>query len=66
MLKERTAADPKHTTSPMKHGAGSVMCGHLRLPMELVPLYLLMSRMNSEVFGLVLSAHIQLNASELV
>ncbi len=47
--------------------------GHVWLPVELVLLYLLMmwlltksSRMNSEVFRAILSAHIQPNASELI
>ncbi len=49
------------------------MRGHVWLPVELVLLYLLMmltadksSRMNSEVFRAILSAHIQPNASELI
>ncbi len=46
--------------------------GHVWLPVELILLYLLMmwlltnSRMNSEVFRAILSAHIQPNASELI
>ncbi len=69
-VKARTAHDPKHTTSSVKHGGGSV--GMCRLPVEPVLLYLLMMwlrqsiRMNSEVFRAILSAHIQPNASELI
>lgn len=37
-----TAHDPKHTTSSVKHGAGSVMAWACWLPVELVLLYLLM------------------------
>ncbi len=65
--------NPKHTTSSVKHGGGSVMAWHVWLPVELVLLYLWWcdcwqkaSRMNSEVFRAILSAHIQPNASELI
>ncbi len=50
-----TAHDPKHTTSSVKHGGGSVMAWAC-----------MAARMNSEVFRAILSAHIQPNASELI
>ncbi len=49
-----TAHDPKHTTSSVKHGGGSVMRGHVWLPVELGSLVFIddvtadkSSRMNS-------------------
>lgn len=70
---EGTAHNPKHTTPWVKHcGRSVLLCGHVRLPMELVPLYLLMmwpltkAEGRIQVFRAILSAHIQPNASELI
>ena len=61
-----TAHDPKHTTSSVKHGGGSVMAwaGSLVFIDDVTADK--SSRMNSEVFRAILSAHIQPNASELI
>lgn len=68
-----TAHDPKHTTSSVKHGGGSVMVwacmaangtGSLVFTDDVTADK--SSTMNSEVFRAILSAHIQPNASELI
>ncbi len=68
-----TAHDPKHTTSSVKHGGGSVMAWACMAASGTGYLVFIddvtadkSSRMNSEVFRAILSAHIQPNASELI
>ncbi len=68
-----TAHDPKHTTSSVKHGGGSVMAWACMAASGTGSLVFIddvtadkSSRMNSEVFRAILSAHIQPNASELI
>lgn len=68
-----TAHDPKHTTSSVKHGGGSVMAWACMAANGTGSLVFIddvtadkSSRMNSEVFRAILSAHIQSNASELI
>ncbi len=68
-----TAHDPKHTTSSVKHGGGSVMAWACMAASGTGSLVFIddvtadkSSRMNSEVFWAILSAHIQPNASELI
>ena len=69
--REGTAHDPKHTTSSVKHGGGSVMAWACMAANGTGSLVFIddvtadkSSRMNSEVFRAILSAHIQPNASE--
>ncbi len=64
-----TAHDPKHTTSSVKHGGGSVMAWACMAASGTGSLVFIddvtadkSSRMNSEVFRAILSAHIQPNA----
>ena len=71
--REGTAHDPKHTTSSVKHGGGSVMAWACMAANGTGSLVFIddvtadkSSRMNSEVFRAILSAHIQPNASELI
>ncbi len=61
-----TAHDPKHTTSSVKHGGGSVMAWACMAASGTGSLVFIddvtadkSSRMNSEVFRAILSAHIQ-------
>ena len=68
-----TAHDPKHTTSSVKHGGGSAMVWACMAANGTGSLVFIddvtadkSSRMNSEVFRAILSAHIQPNASELI
>ncbi len=68
-----TAHDPKHTISSVKHGGGSVMAWACMAASGTGSLVFIddvtadkSSRMNSEVFRAILSAHIQPNASELI
>uniref|UniRef100_A0A8C5Q3N9 Transposase n=1 Tax=Leptobrachium leishanense TaxID=445787 RepID=A0A8C5Q3N9_9ANUR len=68
-----TAHDPKHTTSSVKHGGGSVMAWACMAANGTGSLVFIddvtadkSSRMNSEVFQTILSAHIQPNAAELI
>uniref|UniRef100_A0A8C5N2V1 Transposase n=1 Tax=Leptobrachium leishanense TaxID=445787 RepID=A0A8C5N2V1_9ANUR len=68
-----TAHDPKHTTSSVKHGGGSVMAWACKAANGTGSLIFIddvtadkSSRMNSEVFRAILSAHIQPNAAELI
>ena len=68
-----TAHDPKHTTSSVKHGGGSVMASACMAANGTGSLVFIdgvtadkSSRMNSEVFRAILSAHFQPNASELI
>ncbi len=68
-----TAHDPKHTTSSVKHGGGSVMAWACMAASGTGSLVFIddvtadkSSRMNSEVFRAISSAHIQPNASELI
>ncbi len=68
-----TVHDPKHTTSSVKHGGGSVMAWACMAACGTGSLVFIddvtadkSSRMNSEVFRAILSAHIQPNASELI
>uniref|UniRef100_A0A8C5LNK9 Transposase n=1 Tax=Leptobrachium leishanense TaxID=445787 RepID=A0A8C5LNK9_9ANUR len=68
-----TAHDPKHTTSSVKHGGGSVMAWACMAANGTGSLVFIddvtadkSSRMNSEVFRAILSAHIQPNAAELI
>ncbi len=68
-----TAHDPKHTTSSVKHGGGSVTAWACMAASGTGSLVFIddvtadkSSRMNSEVFRAILSAHIQPNASELI
>ncbi len=49
-----TAHDPKHTTSLVKHGGGSVMAWACMLPVELVLLYLLMMWLLTKAAGWIL------------
>ncbi len=62
-----------HTTSSVKHGGGSVMAWACMAASGTGSLVFIddvtadkSSRMNSEVFRAILSAHIQPNASELI
>ena len=71
--KEGTAQDPKHTTSSVKHGGGSVMAWACMAANGTGSLIFIddvtadkSSRMDSEVFRAILSAHIQPNASKLI
>ena len=71
--REGTAQDPKHSTSSVKHGGGSVMVWACMAASGTGSLLFIddvtadkSSRMNSEVFGAILSAHIQPNASKLI
>ena len=71
--REGTAQDPKHTTSSVKHGGGSVMAWACMAASGTGSLIFIddvtadkSSRMNSEVFRAILSAHIQPNASKLI
>ena len=71
--REGTAQDPKHTTSSVKHGGGSVMVWACMAASGTGSLIFIddvtadkSSRMNSEVFRAILSAHIQPNASKLI
>ncbi len=66
-----TAHDPKHTTSSVKNGGGSVMAWACMAASGTGSLVFIddvtadkSSRINSEVFQAILSAHIQPNASE--
>ena len=69
-----TDHDPKHTTSSVKHGGGSVMVWACMAANGTGSLVFIddvtankSSRRNSEVFrAILLSAHIQPNASELI
>uniref|UniRef100_A0A8C5Q2J1 Transposase Tc1-like domain-containing protein n=1 Tax=Leptobrachium leishanense TaxID=445787 RepID=A0A8C5Q2J1_9ANUR len=68
-----TAHDPKHTTSSVKHGGGSVMAWACMAANGTGSHVFIddvtgdkSSRMNSEVFRPILSAHIQPNAAELI
>uniref|UniRef100_A0A8C5MJ28 Transposase n=1 Tax=Leptobrachium leishanense TaxID=445787 RepID=A0A8C5MJ28_9ANUR len=67
-----TAHDPMHTTSSVKHGGGSVMASACMAANGTGSLVFIdvtadkSSRMNSEVFRAILSAHIQPNAAELI
>ncbi len=62
-----TAHDPKHTTSSVKHGGGSVVGMYGCQWNWFSCIYWWCDcRMNSEVFWAILSAHIQPNASELI
>lgn len=68
-----TAHDPKHTTSSVKHGGGSVMAWACMAANGTGSLVYIddvtadkSSRMNSEVFWATFSAHIQPNASTLI
>uniref|UniRef100_A0A8C5MV28 Transposase Tc1-like domain-containing protein n=1 Tax=Leptobrachium leishanense TaxID=445787 RepID=A0A8C5MV28_9ANUR len=68
-----TAHDPKHTTSSVKHGGGSVMAWACMAANGTGSLVVIddvtadkSRRMNSEVFRAILSAHIQPNAAELI
>lgn len=65
--------DPKHTTSSVKHGGGSVMawaCMFANITASPIFIYDVTadksSRINSEMLRAILSAHIQPNASELI
>lgn len=67
-----TDHDPKHTTSSVKHGGGSIMMCEFMAASETDFLVFInnviadkYSRMKTEVFQAILSAHIQLNASEV-
>uniref|UniRef100_A0A8C5QBF4 Transposase n=1 Tax=Leptobrachium leishanense TaxID=445787 RepID=A0A8C5QBF4_9ANUR len=71
--KKGTAHDPKHTTSSVKHGGGSVIAWACMAANGTGSLVFIddvtadkRSRMNSEVFRAILSAHIQPNAAELI
>uniref|UniRef100_A0A8C5M9G9 Transposase n=1 Tax=Leptobrachium leishanense TaxID=445787 RepID=A0A8C5M9G9_9ANUR len=67
-----TAHDPKHTTSSVKLGGGSVMAWAFMAANGTGSLVFIdvtadkSSRMNSEVFQAILSTHIQPNAVELI
>uniref|UniRef100_A0A8C5R1Q5 Transposase n=1 Tax=Leptobrachium leishanense TaxID=445787 RepID=A0A8C5R1Q5_9ANUR len=68
-----TAHDPKHTTSSVKHGGGSVMVWACMAANGTGSLVFIddvtadkSRRLNSEVFRAILSAHIQPNAAELI
>ena len=68
-----TAHDPKHTTSSVKHGGGSVMAWACMAANGTGSLVFIddvtankSNRMNSEVFRAISSAHIQPNALELI
>uniref|UniRef100_A0A8C5LQH4 Tc1-like transposase DDE domain-containing protein n=1 Tax=Leptobrachium leishanense TaxID=445787 RepID=A0A8C5LQH4_9ANUR len=72
-LDSSPAHDPKHTTSSVKHGGGSVMVWACMAANGTGSLVFIddvtadkSSRMNSEVFRAILSAHIQPNAAELI
>lgn len=71
--KKGTAHDPKHTTSSVKHGGGSVMAWACMASKGTGSLVFIddittdkSSRMNSEVYRNILSAQIQPNAAELI
>ena len=73
MEKKGTAFDPKHTNPSVKHGGGSVMTWACMAANGTGSSVFIddvtadkSSRMNSEVFRVILSAHIQPNASELI
>ena len=68
-----TAHDPKHTTSSVKHGGGSVMAWACMAANGTGSLVFIdyvtadkSSRMNSEVFRAISSAHIKPDASEFI
>jgi len=69
----REESDPKHKTSSVKPGGGSVTAWACMAAKETGSLVFIddvtadkSRRMNSEVFRAILSAHIQPNASELI
>lgn len=71
--KKGTAHDPKHTTSSVKHGGGSVMAWACMASKGTGSLVFIddittdkSSRMNSQVCRNILSAQIQPNAAELI
>ena len=71
--REGTAHDPKHTTSSVKHGGGTVMSWPCMAASGTGSLVFIddvtadkSSRMKAEVFGATLSAQIQPNASKLI
>ena len=73
LRREGTAHDPKHPTSSVKHGGDSVMAWACMAANGTGSLVFIddvtadkSSRMNSEVFRAILSAHVQPNASELI
>ncbi len=68
-----TAHDPKHTSSSVKHGGGSVMAWACMAASGTGSLVFIddvtadkSSRINSEVFRAIISVHIQPNTSELI
>ncbi len=71
--KKGTAHDPKHTTSSVKHGGGSVIAWACMAANGTGPLVFIddvtadrSSRVNSEVFKAIPSAHIQPNATKTI
>ena len=71
--KKGTAHDPKYTTSCVKHGGGSVMAWACMAANGTGSLVFIddvtadrSSKMNSEVYRAILSAHIQPNATKLI